>query len=223
MQAKIIISEDFLISKLKEKGVIYNGHFLLSSGKHSDIYINKDAIYSIPKLFSFIINEFSDILNNFEDDDEDDIEYDIITGPAIAGAVLAAPIANKLNKIFVYPEKAIDAQFVGFPNSKIVKTNIMKFRRGYNKIIKNKKVVVIEDVITTGSSVQRTIDAIELCGGKCVAILAIWNRTGWVPVGIKLISLINKFVESWLAGDKTCPLCKENNISLTDPKTGQTI
>lgn len=204
-----------LISQLKKYGVIYDGHFLLSSGRHSDRYINKDALYAIPNLFAQVIDNFSDILFHFEFDDIDDIEYDVITGPAIAGAILAAPLAIRFNKIFVYPEKMTESKFVGFPIKQVTKENIMKFRRGYNKIIQDKKVVIIEDIITTGASVQKTIDAIRLCGGECIAVLAIWNRSKWKPKGIEVISLVNELVESWSSID--CPLCKKS-IPLMDPK-----
>lgn len=208
------MEDSTLLSQLKKHGVIYEGHFLLSSGKHSNLYINKDALYAIPKLFAQVINRFSDILFCFEDD-INNIECDIITGPAIAGAVLAAPLAIRLNKIFVYPEKMVESKFVGYPAKQVVKENIMKFRRGYNKILQDKKVVIAEDIITTGASAQKTIDAIRLCGGECAVVLAIWNRSKWKPKGIEVISLINELVESWSSID--CPLCKKG-IPLTDPK-----
>jgi orotate phosphoribosyltransferase len=209
------MNEDSLIFQLKKHHAIYEGHFLLSSGRHSNLYINKDAIYCSPYLFSFVINEFVEIMKDFGED-FGDIKYNIITGPAIAGAILAAPLAVRLNKIFIYPEKVAGSRFKGYPIKQIVKTDTMKFRRGYNKVLQDKKVVIIEDIITTGASVQKTIDAIRLCGGKCVAVLAIWNRTEWNPLkGIKIISLINRTVESWSSLD--CPLCKRW-VPLIDPK-----
>lgn len=198
------------IRKFKLYNVISRGHFLLSSGRHSKEYINKDAIYSFPDLFACVIDEFSTILRSIS------LHYDVITGPAIAGAIIAAPLSIKLNKRFVYPEKAEIKRYFSYPIKKILKVNVMKFNRGYDKVLKNKRVVVVEDVITTGGSVRRTIDAIKLCGGECVCVLAIWNRGSWKPKGVELISLINEPVISWTANE--CPLCK-NNITLTDPKT----
>lgn len=206
-----MLDEDFLIEQFKKHNVVSEGHFLLTSGRHSDVYVNKDVIYAIPSLFSFVVYSFFNILTNSGH------EYDVVTGPAIAGAILAAPIAINLDKIFVYPEKAFVSRFVGFPHNKVVKTKIMEFNRGYDKVVKDKRVFIVEDVITTGGSVQRTIDAVKLCGGKCVGVLAIWNREGWTPNGFELVSLINKSTESWTAG--TCLLCR-NHIPLVNPKTG---
>jgi orotate phosphoribosyltransferase len=203
-------AEEAMIARLENYKIFLTGHFLLSSGRHSGQYINKDAIYCIPGLFSWLVRKFASILDN----DFESTGYTIITGPAIAGTVLAAPIAIKLNKIFVYPEKGVRSEFKEYPIGQIVKSNVMEFRRGYNKIIEGEKVVIVEDIITTGASVQKTIDAIKHCGGECVGILSIWNRGTWAK-GIKMVSLVNKFIESWPANN--CPLCK-NNIPLTDPK-----
>lgn len=192
--------------------IILNGHFLLTSGRHSDEYVNKDAIYCIPELFPFIISKiYTTILNNFHSDD-----FDVITGPAIAGAILAAPVALKLNKIFVYPEKAVHSELTKDPNDGVVDAKNMNFNRGYDKILKGKRIIIVEDIITTGGSVKQTIEAIEKCGGKCVSIIAIWNREKWQPRDdIKIISLINKVIPSYFPND--CPYC-QNGIPLQNPK-----
>lgn len=204
-------TEESMVIRLKNYNVFLEGHFLLSSGRHSKQYINKDAIYCIPGLFSLLVDRFADIL----DSDFESTGYNIITGPAIAGAVLAAPVAVRLNKIFIYPEKTTKSEFKEYPIKRVVETNIMQFRRGYDKIIEGEKVVIIEDIITTGASVQRTIDAIRQCGGECVGVLSIWNRGTWRPKNIKLISLVDRLVVSW--APENCPSCK-SNIPLTDPK-----
>lgn len=203
-----------MIKEFKHYNVIKNGHFLLTSGRHSNMYVNKDTIYCIPKLFSSIINKiYTIVLNNFHTND-----FDIITGPAIAGAILAAPIALKLNKIFVYPEKAIHPEIAENPNDGVIDTKTMKFNRGYDKVLKGKKVIIVEDIITTGNSIQMTSDAIHICKGTVVGIVAIWNREGWkAPNGIKLISLINRAISSYVAGPENCPYC-QNGIPLQDPK-----
>ena len=205
------------MKKLLEKyGVIKKGHFLLTSGRHSGQYINKDAIYCIPTLFSFIVNKiYTNILNEINYDN-----YDVITGPAIAGAVLAAPIALKLGKIFVYPEKVIKSELADDPDKGVTDTSIMKFRRDYNKVLKHKRVLIIEDIITTGKSVEQTIMAIKDCQGSVVGISAIWNRGIWSKTNnfpnIHFSSLINEYVLSYFP--KACPLCRENRIPLQDPK-----
>jgi orotate phosphoribosyltransferase len=189
---------------LDKKDVIKNGHFQLTSGRHSDTYINKDSIYCIPELFELIILEMSLIIRN-------SFHYDIITGPAIAGAVLAAPIANSLSTIFIYPEKvqlcSLDYEVVD---------EEMQFRRGYDKVLENNiNVVIVEDIITTGKSVELTTEAIEKHGAQVSGIVSIWNRTGWKTDKCSTVSLIDEPVESW--DPESCPLCVEG-IPLQNPK-----
>lgn len=194
------------MKELFEKyGIIKNGHFKLTSGKHSNQYINKDAIYSNPILFNKVVMKMVRVLDPYIN------TFDVITGPAIAGAVLAAPISLQLfDKIFVYPEKVEDDPLAGNPS----KWTKMVFRRGYDKILKNKRVWIIEDIITTGSSVEKTIVAIEKCGGKVIGISAIWNRGLWCK-NTRFLSLINEIVSSYWPDE--CPNCKAGE-PLSNPK-----
>jgi len=187
-----------LDEQLQNNNVILTGHFKLSSGKHSDTYINKDRIYCNAELFRIVIKNMEHMIKeNFV------FKYDVITGPAVAGAILASPISMFLRTDFVYPEK----------NS----VGDMIFNRGYDKIIKDKQVLIIEDIITTGSSVLKTRTSIENCGGIVIGVVSIWNRSK-ITFDIPLISLINTPINSW--EPEECPLCK-NTINLTNPKTGE--
>lgn len=189
-------------------GIVLNGHFKLCSGKHSDMYINKDAIYSKPKLFQDVVNEISvklacrPSINN----------VDVITGPAIAGAILAASVALKLGKSFVYPEKWVNA---GEP--------AMKFNRGYDKVLKGKNVIIVEDVVTTGASVEQTLVAVTKCGGLVMDIVTLWTRSPIAQIRSKFDSfcvtyhsLLDKEIVSY-NGPDDCPQCKQG-IPLTNPK-----
>ncbi|MCK4308335.1 hypothetical protein KAW50_08930 [candidate division WOR-3 bacterium] len=200
------------MKELFEKhGVIKTGHFKLTSGKHSAQYINKDAIYSNPMLFDIVVQRMRGKINVYKD------MIDVVTGPAIAGAILAAPVSLLLNKIFVYPEKADDKPLAGNPG----KGTKMVFRRGYDKILKGKRVWIVEDIITTGGSVEKTIRAVEECGGKITGVSVIWNRCRnplrelWRMDSVLLLSLINEFVPSYWPEE--CPNCRAGEL-LQDPK-----
>lgn len=206
---------------LESRNVIKTGHFKLSSGKHSYVYINKDDIYSDAFLYNLIVNMMCSKIGLIRE------YFDIITGPAIAGAVLASPISINLGKIFVYPEKKNEVIITPTWTDQLhinhtIKNAGMEFRRGYDEKIKGCRVVIVEDIITTGKSVQQTIDAIKLCGGDPIKVLAIWNRTGWNSKDITspTDALINEWVDSWDKND--CPLCKKS-IELTNPKTGEKV
>lgn len=195
------------MKELFEKhGIIKMGHFKLTSGKHSPQYINKDAIYCNPVLFNKVVMKMVRDLDLYIN------TFDVITGPAIAGAVLAAPISLQLfDKIFVYPEKVEDNPLAGNPGE----WTKMVFRRGYDKILKGKRIWIVEDIITTGSSVEKTINAVEKCGGNVVGISVIWDRGRRYIAGFPTLSLINEFVPSYWPDE--CPNCKAGE-KLQDPK-----
>jgi orotate phosphoribosyltransferase len=198
-------TEEEMIKMFEEKGVVKRGHFKLTSGKHSDLYINKDSIMYYPDLFKMVVIEFTAMIVQYTSDCE------VVTGPAVAGAVLAAPVSILSSKHFVYPEKIEDEPFAGDPS----KWWKMVFRRGYDKGIQGKKLLIIEDIITTGGSVIKTIEAIISNGGYPNDVFCIWNRSGWTYPGIEVSSLINKKVDSWWPEE--CPLCTQG-IELQDPK-----
>jgi orotate phosphoribosyltransferase len=173
-----------------KKNVILDGHFELASGRHSNKYVNKDGIFSDATLFSVTAKKLIDVI------EQEGLEFDIITGPAVAGAILAAPISIVLGKDFVYPEK-----------NPVYES--MEFRRGYGKKLEGKKVIIVEDIITTGGSVNKTIEAIEENGGDVEKVYCIWNRSGKDDIlKVSLTSLISEVVESYKKED--CPLCKED-------------
>jgi orotate phosphoribosyltransferase len=191
---------------LRKYNIIKEGHFILTSGKHSNFYINKDAIYCQPTLYRQIFTEIWLSIRHYK-------EYiEVVTGPAIAGAILAQPIASLLgDKIFVYPEKTNKNEY-----GETIPGIQMKFRRGYDRVIKDKKVWITEDIITTGGNVEKTIKAIEKCKGEVLGISCIWNRNpNYAPSKGLFIPLINEQVLSFFPED--CPYCL-NNLPLQNPK-----
>lgn len=180
-------SEYFELLLEQENDIIRKGHFILSSGLHSDTYINKDAVWTYPEIMSEIINEYCQLIL------ESEIEYDFISGVAISGAVIAAPIAILLKKPFVYPEK---------DNDKFI------FQRGFDGKIRNKNIILIEDILTTGRSIAKVRDAIINCGGNIVGLFTLWNRLDQINLNALCKSIISKPLSIYNQSD--CPLCKNN-------------
>ncbi len=201
-----------VIELLKSNNIIIEGHFKLTSGNHSNIYIQKDLIHHFPEAYSQVQNALEHLSNDFK--------FDVITGPAIAGAVIARDIATLRKVPFVYPEKIIDLKELEnniYQISEMLYNNDlptkMTFRRGHDKFINGKRILIIEDIITTGKSIKQTADVIYQCGGTVSGVVAIWNRCGWNE--IRTSSIINQSVEHF--SPEECPLCK-SNIPLQDPK-----
>lgn len=192
-----------LVDLFTKYKIIKKGHWLLSAGDHSELYVEKDKILCTQELLAITLVEIEKILEDFD--------FDVLTGPATAGSHMAAPLSVLLQKTFVYPEKVIYYN----PDR-----SIMEFRSAYVEVLKGKRVIIIEDIVTTGTSVEKTIDAVEECGGEVVAIIAVWNRKNYQIKRIPFYSLIHKSIDSWPEAE--CPLCAEG-LFLQDPKTNNTI
>ena len=186
-----------LLKELYDNKIVEKGHHVLRSGKHSDTYINKTKITLNAKLFTRIVHRLAiQIEIHYKDND-----YDLITGPAVAGMSFVSRLTLILNKPFVFTEKVPVANVV----------NMMQFRSEYQKILKGKRVIIIEDVITTGGSIIKTAQAICRYGGIPVAVFCIWNRNPEInfiklDYPIHLYSLINEKVIDW--EPEVCPMCR---------------
>jgi orotate phosphoribosyltransferase len=186
-----------VISILKKvQAVLTDGHFVYTSGKHGSVYVNKDAVYPHTKEASQIGKLFA---QNFKNKN-----IDVVAAPALGGIILSQWTAYHLSKLkkkevlSVYTEKTAD-------NNQI-------FTRGYDKLVKGKNVLVIEDLTTTGGSVRKVVDTVRATGGKVVGIGVMINRdpknvTSEV-VGGPFISLGILKAEAF--DEKKCPLCKKN-------------
>lgn len=173
--------------------VLTESHFVYTSGRHGDAYINKDAVYPHTR-------EISDLCRMFAEDFKDK-GVEVVAAPAVGGVILSHETASHLTKMTekdilgVYAEKQEDGN--------------MEFRRGYADLIKGKRVLVVEDVLTTGGSVLKTIKAVEKSGGTVIGLGAICNRGGVKPedIGVEAIdALINVQMESYPEED--CKQCK---------------
>jgi orotate phosphoribosyltransferase len=185
-----------VISILKKvQAVLTDGHFVYTSGKHGSIYVNKDAVYPHTKETSQIGKLFAEKFKNKN--------IDVVAAPALGGIILSQWTAYHLSKLKkkevlgVYTEKNAE-------NGQI-------FTRGYDKLVKGKNVLVIEDLTTTGGSVRKVVDTVKAADGKVVGIGVMINRdpknVTTEVVGGPFISLGILKAEAF--DEKKCPLCKK--------------
>lgn len=178
----------------KVNAVLTDGHFVYVSEKHGDKYINKDAIYphvkAIRQLAKFIAEDFKNS------------GVEVVVGPSLSGVILSHDVATELSKILkkdipgIYAEKDGEGGF--------------GFTRGYDAFVKDKKVLIVEDILTTGKSVGKVIVVTKKAGGKIIGLGVIANRGNVKAkdVGVKKIdALINLQFNAMTAED--CTLCKE--------------
>lgn len=168
---------------LKEAGVLLEGHFLLTSGRHSDKYMQcakifQDAKYSVP-LCAELVEKYKD----------DNIE--VVIGPAIGAIQMAYEVGKQLGVKNIFAER---------------ENGEMTLRRGFT-IEPGQRVLVVEDVVTTGGSVREVLALVEACGGVVAGVGSIVDRTGGkIDFGVPYKSAFSMDITSYEADD--CPICK---------------
>jgi len=182
----MVINTEEVMRKFEEAGAIQRGHFKLTSGVHSDIYIQCAQVMQYPE---FMNNLCSELGKKFRGDD-----VDVIVGPAVGAIIMAHVMARVLGPW-------VRAIFTERENGK------MTLRRSF-KIKKGEKVLVVEDVTTTGSSVKEVIDIVKERQGKVVGVGALIDRSGGkIDFGVKTRSLLTLDIKTYLP--EVCPLCKK--------------
>ncbi|MCX6817129.1 MAG: phosphoribosyltransferase family protein [Candidatus Beckwithbacteria bacterium] len=178
----------------RTKAITTDSHIVLTSGKHSSKYLNKDALYPHTKEVSRVGKM---IAQKYKDK-----EIDAVIGPAMGGIILSQWTAYHLTKL---KRKEI----LGGYSEKDEQNNQI-FRRGYDQLVKNRKVLVVEDFTTTGGSVKKTVDSVKALGGEVVGVCVMVNRdpknvTAKV-IGAPFTSLGIFSADAY--EEKFCPMCK---------------
>lgn len=177
---------------LKSSEALLTGHFLLTSGRHAEKYMQCAKVLQYPKYTETLAKTLAD---NFKED-----RVDIVISPAIGGMIIGYEIAKQLGVINLFTERV---------------EGKMTLRRGFS-IPKGARVVVAEDVITTGGSVQEVIDIVNESEAEVVGVAVLVDRTnGSIDFGTKLISAYSKNIISYEANN--CPICKNGTLPLIKP------
>ncbi len=175
--------------------IITDSHIVYTSGKHGNAYINKDAVYPHTEKISALCEE---IAERFKDD-----MPDAVVAPALGGIILSQWTAHHLSQKLGHPVYGVYAEKT--ENSGFV------IKRGYDGLIKGKKVLLAEDVLTTGGSIKKVVEAVREIGAEIIGVAALCNRGGITPADIgnvpKLDALLSITLEAWEQSD--CPLCKK--------------
>ena len=171
-----------VIEKFKNAGALLQGHFILSSGLHSSVYLQCAIALRTPA----VAGEFgAAIAEHFGG-----AGIKTVASPAIGGIVVGYEVARQLGARFIWTER---------------EGGKMALRRGFT-LEPGERVLVVEDVITTGGSTRDTIAALRDAGAEVIAAAAIIDRSGGkADVGVKLLSLARLDVPAVLPAD--CELC----------------
>jgi orotate phosphoribosyltransferase len=143
-----------LIEIFQKTGALLEGHFILTSGRHSPTYFQCAKVLQYPEYLQKFSNE---IVDNFQG-----VDIDIVITPAVGGIVLGTEIGRQLNKQTMFAER---------------EQGIMTLRRGF-EINPEANVLIVEDVITTGGSVNEVIELINNLRAKVVGVGVLVDRSG---------------------------------------------
>lgn len=172
-----------ILQIFRETGVLLQGHFLLTSGRHSGEYLQCAKMFQYPRYAEEITRALADKFN--------DQCIDIVVGPAIGGIILSYEMGRCLGAKAIFAER---------------EDGRMTLRRGF-EIPEGSKVLVVEDVVTTGGSVREVMEVVKNCGGQVVGVGAVVDRSGGtVDFGVRFHSVISMDVRSY--APEECPICK---------------
>jgi orotate phosphoribosyltransferase len=171
-------------------GALRHGHFLLKSGRHSNRYLEKFAVLQYPALAVEIGRRLA---ASFIDRDPT-----LVVGPTTGGALLAAETARQLEAALGRTVRGVFAE--------PMERGTRALRRGW-PVAATDRVVLVDDILTTGASLAETVRAVRNAGATpLVASVIVDRSTGPVEVGCPIISLGRIEISSWLAGE--CPACE---------------
>lgn len=168
---------------LKETEALLEGHFLLSSGKHSEGYIQCAKVLRFPDKAAEVLAPVVEKIKN--------LGIQKVVGPAMGGVIVSYELGRQLGVEAVFTER---------------KDGVMELRRGF-EIQPGEKVIIAEDVVTTGKSTIETKEVLEALGAEVLGVACIADRRGeGMDIGIPVYSSIALFFDTYDPQD--CPACK---------------
>ncbi len=200
------MNESDVLDVLQKVGAFRAGHFVFVSGLHADTYVNKNAMYPYTREMSTLC---LDIAKRFAGKN-----IDVVIGPATGGIILSQWVAYHLSEIEgreVYGAYA-DKDGDGFV-----------IKRGYEELIKGKNVLVVEDLVTTGGSLRKVIEAARAEGATVAGAVALCNRGDVTAEMIgnppEFVSMLTVELDQW--PEEECHLCKTGIPVNTDVGHGK--
>lgn len=185
------LPHDEILGIFKETKALLEGHFQLTSGLHSPQYFQCARVLQYPKYLNLLAGE---IARHFEHD-----QIQLVISPAIGGIVVGTEVGRMLGVRNIFAER---------------KDGSMQVRRGL-EIQPGERVLVVEDVVTTGGSVQEVIGLANKAGAKVAGVGYVVDRSnGKISFSSKQFSVLQMDVTAYKPED--CPLCREN-IPVTKP------
>lgn len=175
-----------LLDIFRQSGALLEGHFLLTSGRHSGRYMQCAQVLQYPHLAARLAEELA---RSFRE-----LGVETVIGPAMGGILVAHEVARALGVRALFTER---------------ENGVMRLRRGFS-LAPGEKVLVVEDVITTGGSVREVIAEVREKGAQPLGVGVLVDRSGGkVDFGLPLTAALELEIETYPAED--CPLCRKGS------------
>jgi orotate phosphoribosyltransferase len=191
-----MLTKEEIIRIFKEKEVMLEGHFLLTSGRHSDKYLQCAKLFQYADTSEVICRQLAE---QFAGD-----RIDLVAGPAIGGIIMAYEMGRQFGVKNIFAER---------------ENGVMTFRRGF-QVPKGANVLVVEDVVTTGGSVREVIALLKEQGANVAGVGSVVDRSnGQVDFGCKFRAVLSMEVVSY--EPENCPICR-TGMPLVKPGSRKT-
>jgi orotate phosphoribosyltransferase len=189
------MKQDEVLEIYQKTGALLSGHFLLSSGLHSDRYLQSALVLQQPDIATRLC---AALAASFKEE-----RIEVVIAPALGGVFVSYETARALGVRALFAERV---------------NGELTLRRGFT-IKQGERVLVVEDVITTGKSTRETIEVVRNAGGKVIAAASLVDRSGGkAELGVPYRSLVTLDVPTYSA--ENCPLCKAGSTPVKPGSRG---
>ena len=179
-----MLTEEQAIEIFTKSKALLTGHFRLTSGRHSSQYMQCAQVLQYPEYASRLCRDLAERFAG--------VKVDTVIGPALGGIIVAYEVGRAMGVRTIFTER---------------EQGIMSLRRGF-VIEPGEKVLVVEDVVTTGGSVKEVIEVVRQKGGEVVGVGVLVDRSnGKVDFNVKTEAVLSMEIQSYDPED--CPLCRE--------------
>lgn len=189
------MKQEEVLDIYRETGALLTGHFLLSSGLHSDRYLQSALVLQQPDIATKLCASLAD---HFRDQ-----KIEVVIAPALGGVFVSHETARALGVRALFAERV---------------NGELTLRRGFT-INTGERVLVVEDVVTTGKSTRETIEVVKKAGGTVVAAASLVDRSGGkAELGVPYKALVTLDVPTYT--NETCPLCRAGSTPVKPGSRG---
>jgi orotate phosphoribosyltransferase len=191
----MLLTQESILSLFKETGALLEGHFILTSGMHSDRYFQCAKVLQYPRHAEALCRDLAERLRS--------AGATAVVSPAVGGILVGHEIGRALDVRALFTERA---------------DGVMILRRGF-EIKPGETVIVAEDVTTTGGSVKEVMEAVRAAGGRVAAVAAIVDRSGGkAEFGVPYHSLLRMEVTNH--PPEACPMCRSGSRAVKPGSRG---